>query len=451
MKWHRQLITLASMLLALIAMATRADALDMKRITLSNGAVMMISEQHLLPMLTVGIAFDAGSRRDPKGKEGLAELTANCLTQGTKEMSATEFNQKVDFMGSEVSIGASRDYAVASFTSLKKYQDDTLGLLAQVLTNPALKPADIERKRAEQVAGISAQEEEPGYVAEVTFTKTLFGADHPYGHPSEGYKESVAKLSAQDVTKFYHDFYKTGGAVIAVAGDVNADEIKAKLEKQLATLQGTVPPQPAPPAPTVAPGIHPDLINWNIAQANVVLGSGGVERSNPDWYRLQVMNHILGGGGFTSHLVQEVRVKKGLAYSVGSAFDPGKFPGSFRTVLQTKNQSARDAIKTVFEQIRLMQEKPCTDDELSSAKKYLIGSFPLKFDSLSKIDSFMLQVEIFGLGLDYPERYPKLIADSTKDDVLAVSKKYLHPDAAILIVVANQQETGLKPQDFASH
>jgi zinc protease len=452
MSLRRRFVTVAALsLLAINSFATRADALDMKRLTLSNGAVMMVSEQHQLPMVTVGIAFDAGSRRDPKGKEGLAELTANSLTQGTKELSAAEFNQKVDFMGSEVAIAASRDYATASFTSLKKYQDDTLALLAQVLTNPALKPADIERKRAEQVAGISAEEEQPGYVAEVTFTKTLFGADHPYGHPSEGYKESVAKLSAEDVTKFYHDFYKTGGAVIAVAGDVNADEIKAKLEKQLATLQGTVPAQPAPPAPTVAPGIHPDLINWNIAQANVVLGSGGVERSNPDWYRLQVMNHILGGGGFTSHLVQEVRVKKGLAYSVGSAFDPGKFAGSFRTVLQTKNQSASEAIKTALEQLRLMQQKPVTDDELSSAKKYLVGSFPLKFDTLSKIDSFMLQVEIFGLGLDYPDRYPKLIEDSNKDDVLAVAKKYLHPDAAILVVVANQQEAAIKPEDFGAH
>jgi zinc protease len=120
-------------------------------------------------------------------------------------------------------------------------------------------------------------------------------------------------------------------------------------------------------------------------------------------------------------------------------------------VLQTKNQSASEAIKTALEQLRLMQQKPVTDDELSSAKKYLVGSFPLKFDTLSKIDSFMLQVEIFGLGLDYPDRYPKLIEDSNKDDVLAVAKKYLHPDAAILVVVANQQEAAIKPEDFGAH
>src|SRR5256885_7593445 len=131
-----RMTSLAATLLVLIMFAARADALDMKRMTLSNGAVLMVSEQHLLPMVTVAIAFDAGSRRDPKGKEGLAELTANSLTQGSKDLTATEFNQKVDFMGSEVSIGASRDYATASFTSLKKYQDQTLGLMAEILTKP---------------------------------------------------------------------------------------------------------------------------------------------------------------------------------------------------------------------------------------------------------------------------------------------------------------------------
>ena len=447
----RNLTSISAAMLALSLLATRADALDMKRSTLSNGAVLLVSEQHLLPMVTVAIAFDAGSRRDPNGKAGLAELTANSLTQGTKDLTATEFNQKVDFMGSEISVGAERDMATASFTSLKKYEDQTLSLLAQVLTNPGLRPADIERKRAEMVAAINAEEESPHYVAEVTFGKTLFGPDHPYGHPAEGFKETTGKLTPDDVTKFYHDFYKMGGAVIAVSGDVTADEIKAKLEKQFASLQGAVPQQPAPPAPSIAPGLHPILIDQNVAQANVVLGFGGVERSNPDYYKLQVMNHILGGGGLTSRLMKEVRSKKGLAYGVGCGFDAGKFPGSFRAVLQTKNKSANEAIAAVLAQIRLIQEQPITDDELGDTKKYLVGSFPLKYDTLGKIDSFMLQVELYGLGLDYPERYPKLVGDVTKEDVLASAKKYLHPDAAILVIVANQQEAAIKVDALSPH
>jgi zinc protease len=448
---YRLTTSLIVTLLALNFFSTRANALEMKRMTLSNGAVLMVSEQHLLPMVTVAIAFDAGSRRDPKGKEGLAELAANSLTQGTKDLTETEFNQKVDFMGSEVSVGAGRDTAEASFTSLKKYEDQTLSLLAQVLINPGLRPADIERKRAEMVAAINAEEESPHYVAEITFGKTLFGPDSPYGHPSEGFKDTTSKLTPDDVINFYHQFYKMGGAVIAVAGDVTADEIKAKLEKEFAALQGTVPAQAAPPAPDVPPGLHPTLIDQNVAQATAIIGFGGVARSNPDYYKLQVMNHILGGGGLTSRLMQEVRSKKGLVYGVGSGFDAGLFPGSFRAILQTKNKSANEAIAETLHQIRLMQEAPVTDDELSSTKKYLVGSFPLKFDALAKIDSFMLQVELYGLGLDYPDRYPKLIDDVTKDDVLAGAKKYLHPDAAILVVVANQQEAAIKVDTLLPH
>ena len=231
---------------ALVFAATPSHALDIKKMTLSNGATVLVSEQHQLPMVTVMIEFDAGTRRDPKGKEGLAELTARCLSQGTKELTAPEFDQKTDFMGSSVGVSAGRDYSTAGMTSLKKYQAETMQLLAGILTEPGLRDADIERKRAEQVAEIKAAEEQPGYTAGVEFSKDLFG-DTPYGHPGAGSSDSVAKLTNDDVRGFYHDHYKLGSAIIAVAGDVTADEVKASLEKALAGLAGSVAPQDAPP------------------------------------------------------------------------------------------------------------------------------------------------------------------------------------------------------------
>jgi zinc protease len=209
-------------------------------------------------------------------------------------------------------------------------------------------------------------------------------------------------------------------------------------------LQGAVQPQPTPPAPKVAPGTHLTKIDRNVAQANLVLGFGGIARSNPDYYKLQVMNYILGGGGFASRLVKTVRSEHGLAYSVGSGFDAGLFPGSFRVVLQTKNRSANEAVKLVLEQLRRIQEEPVSDAELGSAKKFLIGSFPLKFDRLSSIASFMLQVELYHLGLDYADKYPKIISAVTKDDVEKVAREYLHPNSLILVAVANQSEAALK-------
>jgi zinc protease len=425
---------------ALIALlAADSSALDIKRMKLSNGAVLLVSEQRQLPMVSMAIAFDSGARRDPTGKEGLATLTASSLMQGTKQLSAAEFNQKVDFMGSSVEVGAQRDNAVASMSTLKKYEDVTVHLLAQILENPGLRDADIQRKLADQVADIKSAEEQPGYVARVTFLKEIFG-DHPYGHPTEGFADTVGKLTPDDVRSFYRDHYKTGSAVIAVAGDVDANTVKNQLETELAALQGTVPEQPQPPAAAAPPGIHAKLIDRNVAQANLILGSGGIARSNPDYYKLEVMNYILGGGGFASRLMKVVRSKAGLAYSIGSGFQASKFPGAFVVMLQTKNQSTNEALALIVKQLHEIRDTPVSDAEMHSAKKFLIGSFPLKIDRQSQIVGFLLETELYGLGLDYAERYPKLIDAVTKADVQQVAQEYLHPDALDLVAVANQSQ-----------
>jgi zinc protease len=156
------------------------------------------------------------------------------------------------------------------------------------------------------------------------------------------------------------------------------------------------------------------------------------------------MNYVLGGGGFSSRLVKVVRSQHGLAYSVASSFEPGKFQGAFTITIQTKNQSSNQAIDLILQQLREIQEKPVSDAELDGAKKFLIGSFPLGLERQSAIASFMVQVEFYGLGLDYAEQYPKLIGSVTKDEVLAVAKKYLHPDSMIVVAAANQSEAKIK-------
>lgn len=426
-------------------------ALEIKRAVLDNGAVLLVSEQHQLPMVTVSIAFDAGARRDPEGKAGLASLTAASLTEGTRQLSAEQLNQKIDFMGSSLSVEAGRDYASANCVSLARYFHETLGLLAAVLSEPALRDEDIMRKKAEHIAALRSAEEEPGYVARRIFTELLF--DHqPYGHLPSGDIDSVEKLTAADVRRFYHTYYRAGSAVIAVVGDVDFGQVNRELEQDLVKLKGAVAPQPEPKAPQVAPGAHLTTIDRSVTQANIALGFGGVARSNPDYYRLQVMNYILGGGGFASRLVKVVRAKHGLAYSVASTINAGKFPGSFEVVLQTKNSSANQAIKLVLEQLREMQSKPVSESELASAKKFLIGSFPLKLDRQSAIASFLIQVEEYGLGLDYAEKYPQLIDAVTVSDIQGAAQRYLHPDSYILVAVANQKEAALQvPGQDAEH
>ena len=429
--------------IALLAVESRpCSAIEIKRMKLSSGAILLVSEQHQLPMVTIAIAFDAGLRRDPTGKEGLAELTADSLTQGTKDLTVDQFNEKIEFMGSSISVADGRDFAEAGLTSLTRYLDDTLALLGAMLQNPGLRDADIIRKRDEQVAGIRAAEEQPGYVTDVKFAKLLYG-DAPYGHPGSGNAESVSKLTPDDVRNFYHQYYKLGSAIISVAGDVKAGQIRAAIEKQLAGLPGAVPAQAPPPVPEVAHGLHLTTIDRDVAQATLILGFGGIARSDPDYYRCQVMNYIFGGGGFASRLTKVVRSKSGLAYSIGSGFEAGLFPGSFTVGLQTKNKSANEAIRLVIEQMREIRNQPVSDAELESARKFLVGSFPLKLDHQGAIASFMLQVEFYGLGLDYADRYPKLIESVSKEDVQRMAKQFLHPDAALVVAATNQREAAI--------
>lgn len=431
-------------IVAALMPAGGARALEVKRVKLDNGMIVLISPQRNLPMVTAAIAFDAGARRDPKGKEGLAHLTADSVMEGSRTMSADELNRKVDFLGSAMDVEAGSDYASASFTSLKRYWRDTLKLLAGVLTDPGLRDDDIARKQAEQIAGLKAAEEEPGYVAQITFLKQVFGEGGPYGHMPDGTVDAVQKLSSQDVRNFYHEFYRPEGTVAAVAGDIDPDEVVKALTEELAPLKGAVAAQKPQPAPPIAPGAHVTAINRDVAQANIILGFDGVARSNPDYYKLQVMNYILGGGGFASRLMKEVRSKAGLVYSIASYFQAAMFPGSFQVVLETKNKSANEAIAMVVAQMRRIQESPVSDAELEAAKKFLIGSFPLKLDTQNSIVSFMLQVQIYGLGLDYIDKYPGYIRTVTKEDVQKVAREYLHPDSYILVAVANQSEAGIK-------
>ena len=182
------------------------------------------------------------------------------------------------------------------------------------------------------------------------------------------------------------------------------------------------------------------VINKDISQANIILGNLGIARANPDFYALQVMNYILGGGGFASRLLDNIRVNRGLAYSVSSQFDPGLEPGPFVVALETKNPSAGEAVEQVLAEIKRIREEPVTGAELNDAKSYLIGSFPRKMDSLAKRAWLMGYAEFYGLGLDYPWRYPELIRNLTPTDIQKVAQKYLHPDKYLLVVVGKKAE-----------
>ncbi len=412
-----------------------------QRTVLSNRLVLLVSEEHSLPFVTFQLLVNAGSWRDPAGEEGLAYLTARGLLLGTSKRTVTAINQELDFMGASLNGSSGRDYATLNLRVLKKDLDQALDLFMEVLTQPIFPEEEIRREVEKALAAIQSQEDQPEEVAEKAFRSTLFLS--PYGHPVEGTKESLPKIGREALVRFYQNYYHPNNTILTVVGDMTTEEVKARLLPRLAGWPTAELPEMVF-KPDFAKGKQTVKIDRAITQANIVLGHDGVSRENPDFYALTVMNYILGGGGFASRLVEEIRNKRGLAYSVASFFDPGKFPGSFQIILQTKNASAREAISLSLQQMERIRKEPVSEKELEGAKKYLVGSFPLRLDTQNKLANFLTQVEYYGLGLAYPEKYPSLIGSVTQEEVLRVAKKYLHPEKVILVVVANLKEAGME-------
>jgi zinc protease len=412
------------------------------RMVLSNRLVLLFAEEHSLPFLTLQLLVDAGSRSDPAGMEGLARLTAKGLLLGTSRRTITAINEELDFMGASLSASSGRDYSTLHLRVLRKDLDRGFDLFLEALTQPIFPANELQRQVAEISAAIQSEEDQPGEVAEKAFQKNLFPAS-PYGHPVEGTRESLARINRNSVLQFYRDHYHPGQAILAVTGDLALEELKTKLLPRLDKwAPGNIRKNPVKTGFAEGPKRIP--INRQISQANIILGHGGVSRDNPDYYALSVMNYILGGGGLSSRLMQEIRNKKGLAYSVASFFAPAKYSGSFQIVLQTKNASAREAISLATEQMERIRKEPVSAKELEGAQKYLIGSFPMRLDTQGKLVNFLAQVEYFDLGLDYPQKYSGLIRSVSREEVLRVAQKYLHPEEVFLVVVANLKEAGIE-------
>jgi zinc protease len=303
-------------------------------------------------------------------------------------------------------------------------------------------PSDeVKREVAKKLASIQAQEDRPGEVASKAFDKRLFG-EGPYGHPAIGTKESVQSLTQEDVVRFFRDYYHPNNSILAFVGDIDAGSVKRFKDLLEAWPRGVIPETKGAKSAEAEEGIV--KIDRPVTQSNIIIGHRGISRENPDYYALSVMNYILGGGGFSSRLTEEIRNRRGLAYSVDSFFDAAKLPGPFEIVLQTKNVSSREAIALALKEMGTMQEGPVSEKELEGAKKYLVGSFPLRLNTQAKIASFLTLIEYFGLGLDYPDRYPSLINAVSEKDVRRVARQYLHPDKYILVIVADLKQAGME-------
>jgi zinc protease len=422
--------------LLVLAPEGRAAELSPTRITAANGMTVLVLEQHFLPIVEIHALVKVGSAQDPLEKAGVANLVASLLDEGTTTRSSKQLAEQIDFVGGSLEVKAGEDFTTASARVLKKDLELGFTLLADILLRPAFPKQEFERVRSQILGEIASDNDDPGHVALKAFNQLIFH-NHPYRWPVNGTEETLSKVTLADVQSFYAREYLPNQVILAVVGDVTVEQATALVQTHFGTWKKGVTQTRAAKKPASMEKKAVQLIEKDLTQSTIVLGHGGISRTNPDFYAVTVMNQILGAGGFSSRLMDTIRDKQGLAYGIMSHYEARAMPGSFWVNLQTKTESTNQAISGVLAEIKAIREAPVTDRELSEAKSFLMGSFPLRLESTAKLAHVLAQVEYFGLGFEYFTQYPKWIERVTKEDVQRVARQYLDPTRYALVVVGN--------------
>ena len=407
--------------------------------TLANGAELIVSEKHDLPLVAFSITFLGGADQfEQAGRRGVASLTASMLSEGTKTRDGEALSNALQLLGTNVSAGVAGESGSISFVSTTSKFPATLDILADMLVNSIFPAPALERLRANRLVGLQQAKAQPGAIAQRVFPRVLYGDAHPYGQSTT--EDSVKAITRDDVIAFHQVYFKPGRAVITVAGDVTPATVKPSVEKGLTawTAGGTKPAFSYPPVPAVKPTTIYLVDKTGAAQSTFALGIPGPPRNTPDYFTLQVMNTIL-GGMFQSRLNANIREEKGYSYGVSSGFSYGKGPGPFRAGGDIVSEKSDAGLNEFMKELRgILGARPVTEDELKVAKDALVQRLPGTFASVGAINGAVTGLWIQGLPDDYYQQYSKAISAVTSDDVVRVAKKYIDVDHLAIVVVGDR-------------
>jgi zinc protease len=430
------------LILLLCFMCAASAAPDIQHWVTDKGVRVYFVEAHEIPMVTAKILFDAGSSRDDS-RPGVAVLTAALLGEGAGGLSADQISRNFEDLGAQFGSGAGRDYAFVGLQSLSDpgKLDKAAENLRRVISRPDFPPVAFERERSRTLTGIQQKQQSPGNLAADAFYTAVYG-DHPYAHAPEGTEKSVKALTRKDINDFYRRYYAAKNAVVALVGDLD----RTRAEQFVATLFSELPEGDRAPALPDVPALKEAQtikIDFPSTQTHILVGQPGIRRDDPDLFPLYVGNNVLGGGGMTSRLFEEIREKRGLSYSTYSYFMPMHQTGPFISGLQTRNNQAHEALKLLDQQLREFVQDGPTPDELKATQEYLTGGFPLRIDSNKDIVEYLAMISFYGLPLDYLDKYTQKIMDVTAKQIQDAFQKKLSPDRMVTVLVgATSQDQG---------
>ena len=403
----------------------------------TSGARVLFVETHDLPMLDLAVDFPGGTGRDAPDKSGAAALTLSLMRSGAAALGEDEISERLANIGADMSGRLDMDrsgYGLRTLSSPRE-RDEAIGLLAAVLQKPTFPQQIFEREQQRTLAGLKEAETRPEVLADREFRHLLYGG-HPYSQRGSGEVETVAKLRREDLVEFYRRHFTAGDAVVSMIGDLTRSEAGAIAEQLTAGLNRRS--QPLPPLAPIAElkTANTSRISHPATQAHILIGQPGIKRLDPDYFPLFLGNYVLGGGGFSSRLNEEIRQKRGYAYSTYSYFNPLSQAGPFQIAVQTRKDQAEDALKVAQETLaRFVAEGP-TQQELDAAKQNIIGGFPLRIDSNKKIQDYLSIIGFYRLPLTYLDDFPIQIEKVTLEQIKEAWRRRIRPERMATVVVA---------------
>jgi zinc protease len=432
---------LAVLLLAICMVAAPAEAaFKVQKVVSPGGIEAWLLEDHRVPIMALNLSFRGGAALDPAGKEGLALMTASLMDEGAGDLNANVFQKELADDSIGFSFSADQDSFSGAIKTLTVHRDRAFALLATALAKPRFDADAIERVRNEMITSIATSMGNPNWVARRTLMETLF-AGHPYARPSNGTIDSLRAITADDLRQFIGRRVGRDQLLVTAAGDITPEELGPALDTIFAGVPAKAEPFQIPNVTAKATG-ETITITRAIPQTVIIMGEPGMERTNPDWFAGQVVNYALGGGGFSSRLMEDVRgagAKKGLSYGISSNFVPYQHSGLVLAGGSTKNATAGEVLDIIKGEFGKVHDDGITEAEMNDAKVYISGSFPLSLTSTDRLSALLMQLRVNDHGIDYLDKRDAQIDAVTLQDTQRVARALLDPAKLTSVLVGQPQ------------
>jgi zinc protease len=406
--------------------------------TLDNGLLVVVVENHELPVVYMKMVVVAGSLYDTKELGGLASFTADMIRKGTNARTAVEIAESIDFVGGSLNSSASRDAIYVNTNVLVKHFDIALDLLSDIILNPVFDEDEIERKRKKTLSEIIQSKERPSTVCANAFSEMLFRV-HPYGHPVIGTRESVGNIAKDDIVNFYETYFRPNNSILLIAGDIEPNDAVARIADAFRGWQKAEIPDLSTTSFIVPEGHEILLIDKpDATQTYIRFGNFGITRDNDDYYSFLVMNYILGSGvSFVNRLMQQVRDDAGLTYDIRTVNEFHLLPGAYYCNTFTENDSTLKAINAAIGIMKDMAENDVSDDEFKNAVSFWSGFYPITLETPSQVANEIIKTEVYNLPVSYIEDFAKNIKNVKKKDIRRIAKRLIDTDNMVFVVVSN--------------